>query len=117
MTQGEVLRPLEHHEGVVHADAIHLIDAAGSNRIVLTLVVGTLRSRADRRECAGQREHGDALAGKNVLARHVLPAIRIVAANALVADAAFEELVGNTSADHQWTPTCGCAKRSCITRV
>ncbi|MNX99780.1 hypothetical protein D3C86_1322470 [compost metagenome] len=70
-----VLRPLVHHEGIVHGhaqDGVHALLGEHRRQFVVARQVG---GRAGRRESAGQREDHDGLAVEQFGRGHVLPFI------------------------------------------
>lgn len=107
--------PLAHDEGVVHGEAVDLIDAARLDRLIVLLVAGQVGRGAGGRERAGQGKDDDALALHELLGGHILPREGVVTADGVVTDTALESnlprvlLVGlcaqcaaRRSADHAW---------------
>lgn len=89
--QAQMLRPLEHHEGVVDTKANYFVDAEFFEFIVSGFVAWSMSGGASWGESTRQGEDDDVFATKDVLGGAVLPAEFVWTFDGFVADTGFKD--------------------------
>src|SRR3954468_13045740 len=97
----EMPAPLKHDERIVHTDAVDFIQPGLPQLIIATLISRALLARTHGSESTRQAEDRGTLAREKISSRDVLPPIRILTSDRLIAHTRLEDDLWQLATDHK----------------